>query len=185
MRHKGISATIIVLAIIVLLGLILASDSFKNFVPSTTTTTRQCGGWPGALLEPYTLRIGGQRENYTVGEIVTIDLYVKNNHRCEGGQWVNRSLTLNTLSFSVDVERLITTQIPYTVEPVLLTNVLKESTGPITIPTGTEIEVGQWAWRQTDSQGRRVGEGTYQITFHSLDSNITSGILTFITIGSQ
>ena len=189
MKNKGISATIIILAIIVLLGFIIASGSFKNFVPSTTTTvstttttTAQCGGWPGALPEPYMLRIDGQKENYTIGETITVDLYVKNNPRCEGGQLVNRSLTLNTLSFSAAVDRIIAPPYPSTSQPVILETVQSASAGPVVVPTNAEIKLGQFIWNQKDSQGNQVVEGTYQITLTALDTNIHASISTLIEV---
>jgi len=153
-------------------------------VTSTTTTTGQCGGWPGGLPEPYMPRIGGQKENYTVGETVTLDLYLKNNPRCEGGQWANRNLTLNTLSFSVDVERIISPPIPSTKEPIISEIIQSASVGPVVVPSGTEIKVGQWTWNQKDSQGKQVGEGTYEIMFTTLDPNIHTSIATLIIVVS-
>jgi hypothetical protein len=212
---KGISAIVIILGVILILGLIFVSsnlhlpracteeakrcqdgsyvgrDPYNNceFRPcpsgtttTITTTTGQCGGWPGGLPEPYMPRIGGQKENYAVGETVTLDLYLKNNPRCEGGQWVNRNLTLNTLSFSVDVERIISPPIPSTKEHIISEVIQSASVGPVVVPSGTEIKVGQWTWNQKDSQGKQVGEGIYEIIFITLDPNIHTSIATLITL---
>jgi hypothetical protein len=139
------------------------------------------------LPEPYKVRIGGQKENYADGETVNLVLYLRNNPRCEAGQWVNREMTLNTLSFSVEVERIISPPIPPIHESIVTETVQGTSVGPVAIPSGTEIEVGQWTWRQTDSQGNQVGEGRYGITFRLLDPSLenSAGILVYITVESK